>query len=104
MPIIRVPRPQIYRPSNALSDYAGAILSIIKCNFWSIRHNAGIIQIFLEHNEVVSGKGVCKFCQQLAQECTKLIKAGSFEELDTLDSFVIIEGMVTSLRHASKLV
>ena len=107
MPIIRVPRPQIYRPSNGLSDYVGVILNIIKCYFWSIRHNAGMIQIFLEHNASVSEKGVCKFCRQLDQECTKLIKAGSYEELDTLDSypghFGIIEGMVTSLCHASKL-
>ena len=108
MPIIRVPRPQIHCPSNGLLDYAGVILSIIKCYFWSIRHNAGIIQIFLERNASVSEKGVCKFCQELAQECTKLIKAGSFEELHTLDSypghFGIIEGVVTSLCHASKLV
>ena len=108
MPITRVLRPQIYRPSNGLSDYAGVILSIIKCYFWSIRHNAGIIQIFLEHNAVVSEKGVFKFCQQLAQEYIELMKAGSFEELDTLDSypghFGIIEGVVTSLCHDSKLV
>ena len=107
MPIIRVHRPQIYRSSNGLSDYSGVILSKIKCYFWSIKHDAGI-KIFLEHNAVVSEKGVCKFCQQVAQECTKLIKAGSFEELDTLDSypghFGIIEGVVTSLCHASKLV
>ena len=56
MPFIRVPRAQIYRPSNGLSDYVGVILSIIKCYFWSIRHNAGIIQIFLEHNAVLSEK------------------------------------------------
>ena len=38
--------------------------------------HAGIIQIFLQHKTFVSYKGACKFCQQLAQECTKLIKAG----------------------------
>ena len=45
--------------------------------------------------------GVCKFCQQLALEFTKLMKVGIFLELVTLDSypvdFGIIEGLVTSL-------
>ena len=40
-------------------------------------------------------------------ECIKLIKAGMFKELDSLDSypvhFGIIEGLVTSLCLASKL-
>ena len=44
---------------------------------------------------------VCKFCQKLVLESTKLMKVGIFLELDTLDSypvrFDIIEGMVTSL-------
>ena len=30
-------------------------------------------------------RGVCKFCQQLALECTQLMKVGIFLELDTLD-------------------
>ena len=53
-------------------------------------------------------RGVCKFCQQLALECTKLMKVGIFLELDTLDSYLvhfgIIEGLVTSLCQASKSV
>ena len=47
----------------------------------------------------------CKFCQQLALECTKL---GVVLALDTLDSYLvhfgIIEGLVTSLCLASELV
>ena len=34
-------------------------------------------------------KGACKFCQQFALECTKLMKMGKFLELDTLDSCII---------------
>ena len=34
-------------------------------------------------------RGVCKFCQQLALECTKLLKVGIFLELDTLDSYPV---------------
>ena len=34
-------------------------------------------------------RGVCKFCQQLALECTKLMKVGLFLELDTLDSYPV---------------
>ena len=32
-------------------------------------------------------RGVCKFCQQLAPECTQLMKVGIFLGLDTLDSY-----------------
>ena len=34
-------------------------------------------------------RGVCNFCQQLALECTKLMKVGIFLELDTLDSYPV---------------
>ena len=36
-----------------------------------------------------SVRGVCKFCQQLALECTKLMKVGVFLELDILDSHLV---------------
>ena len=42
---------------------------------------------------------VCKFCQKLALEYTKVMKVGIFLELDTLDSypvpFGITEGLTT---------
>ena len=34
-------------------------------------------------------RGVCKSCEQLAPECTKLMKVGIFLELDTLDSYPV---------------
>ena len=46
--------------------------------------DAGTILIFMQHNAVVSencencGQIVCKCCQQIALECTKLIKVGIF--------------------------
>ena len=57
-------------------------------------------------------KGVCKFCQQLALECTKLMKVGIFLEpeayhpeqgdmllleLDTLDSYPVHFARLLSL-------
>ena len=38
-------------------------------------------------------RGACKFFQQLALECTKLIKVGIFLELDKLDSYPVLFGM-----------
>ena len=32
-------------------------------------------------------RGVCKFCRQLAPECTKLMKVGIVLEFVTLDSY-----------------
>ena len=34
-------------------------------------------------------RGICKFCQQLAVEYTKLMKVGIFLKLDTLDSYPV---------------
>ena len=42
-------------------------------------------------------RGVCKFCQQLALECTKLITVGIFLELDTLDSYPVHFARLPSL-------
>ena len=42
-------------------------------------------------------RGVCKFCQQLALECTKLMKVGIFLELDTLDSYPVHFARLPSL-------
>ena len=36
-----------------------------------------------------SVRGVCKFCQQLALESTKLMKVAVFLELDILDSHLV---------------
>ena len=77
----------------------------------ALRHNAGIILIFLQHNAVVSEN--CENCMQIlpatsALECTKLIKVGIFLKLNTSDSypvhFGIIEGLFIILCQASKLV
>ena len=46
-------------------------------------------------------RGVCKFCQQLTLECTKLMKVGIFLELDTshctLDSYPVHFARLPSL-------
>ena len=42
-------------------------------------------------------RGVCKFCQQLALEYTKLMKVGIFLELDTLDSYPVHFAWLPSL-------
>ena len=42
-------------------------------------------------------RSVCKFCQQLALECTKLMKVGIFLELDTLDSYPVHFAWLPSL-------
>ena len=34
-------------------------------------------------------RGVCKFCHQLALECTKLMKVAILLKLDTLDSYPV---------------
>lgn len=53
-------------------------------------------------------RGERKFCQQLALESTKFIKARLFQELDTLSSYQVhfgtIKGLVTSICQATKLV
>ena len=42
-------------------------------------------------------RGVCKFCQQLALECTKLMKVAIFLDLDTLDSYSVHFARLPSL-------
>ena len=42
-------------------------------------------------------RGVCKFCQQLALEFTKLMKVGIFLELVTLDSHLVRFARLPSL-------
>ena len=42
-------------------------------------------------------RGVCKFCQQLALECTKLMKVAIFLEFDTLDSYSVHFARLPSL-------
>ena len=51
-----------------------------KCYLCSLRQNADIILIFLQHNAVVfkTVRSERKFSQKLALECTKLIKARIF--------------------------
>ena len=108
MPIIRVPRPQIYRLSNSLSDYAGVILNTTNGYFWSIRHNAGIIQIFLEHNAVLSVKRCMQILPATISGMYKVDKSriiwGACYHRLVPRAFGIIEGVVTSLCHASRLV
>ena len=41
--------------------------------------------------------GVCKFCRELALECTKLMKGGTFLEIDTLDSYPVHFAWLLSL-------
>ena len=41
--------------------------------------------------------GVCKFFQQLALECTKLMRVGIFLELDSLDSYPVHFARLPSL-------
>ena len=44
-----------------------------------------------------SVRGVYKFCQQLALECTKLMKVGIFLELDTLGTYPVHFSRLPSL-------
>ena len=52
-------------------------------------------------------RSVCKFCQQLALEGTKLIKLGTFQELDTLGlyavSFWLIKCRFSEEKHVVSL-
>ena len=42
-------------------------------------------------------RGLCKFCQQLALECTKLMKVAIILELDTLGSYSVHFARLLSL-------
>ena len=65
------------------------------CYIWSIRHNAGIILIFLQHNAVVSEN--CEKCIQILLELQLECSQCTTIKLYTLDSYPVHFGILEGL-------